>query len=73
MSSQTVGGIEPRFYEELVQKLGLAGESLPRQHDRAGWTVLRQEFARAFAQKNRAEWEQIFAGSDACAFPVLSF
>jgi alpha-methylacyl-CoA racemase len=34
---------------------------------------LRARFAEIFAQRTRAEWEAIFAGSDACFAPVLSF
>jgi alpha-methylacyl-CoA racemase len=68
-----VGAIEPKFYAELLQRLGLATESLPAQHDRSGWPVLRERFARAFAERTRADWERVFDGADACAFPVLSF
>ena len=68
-----VGAIEPKFYVELVQRLGLGDEPLPSQLDRDQWPVLRERFARAFAQRTRAEWERIFAGSDACTVPVLSF
>jgi alpha-methylacyl-CoA racemase len=68
-----VGAIEPKFYADLLDRLGLAGEALPAQHDREGWPALRERFARAFAGKTRDEWEAIFAGSDACAVPVLSF
>ncbi|MFO1303621.1 MAG: CaiB/BaiF CoA-transferase family protein [Burkholderiales bacterium] len=68
-----VGAIEPKFYAELLEGLGLAGESLPPQHERSGWPVLRERFARAFAQKTRDEWTRIFEGRDACAVPVLTF
>jgi len=68
-----VGAIEPKFYTELLHHLGLGGEALPPQHDRDGWPVLRQKFAQAFAGKTRAQWERVFAASDACAAPVLSF
>ena len=68
-----IGAIEPKFYVELLQRLGLADEPSPAQHDRNGWPVLRERFAKAFAQKTRAEWERVFAEADACAFPVLSF
>ena len=68
-----VGAIEERFYAELLQRLGLAGEPLPAQHDRDGWDVLRARFARVFATRTRAEWERVFDGADACAFPVLDF
>jgi alpha-methylacyl-CoA racemase len=68
-----VGAIEPKFYAELLHHLGLGGEALPPQLDRDGWPVLREKFAQAFAGKTRAQWESVFAGSDACAAPVLSF
>ncbi len=68
-----IGAIEPKFYAELLERLGLSGEALPAQHDRAGWPLLRERFARAFAQRTRDEWDAAFEGSDACAAPVLSF
>ena len=68
-----VGAIEPKFYADLLARLGIAGEALPAQHDRGGWPALRERLARAFAGKTRDEWDAIFAGSDACAAPVLSF
>src|SRR5262249_10872336 len=67
-----VGAIERRFYRELLQKLGLDGEPLPDQHDRARWPELAERFATLFATRTRAEWEEIFADSDACVAPVLS-
>ena len=67
-----VGAIEARFYQELLERLGLAGSDLPKQHDRKGWPVLRQAFAQVIGQRTRAEWERVFEGSDACVAPVLS-
>jgi alpha-methylacyl-CoA racemase len=67
-----VGAIERRFYDELLGKLGLAGQALPDQHDRAGWPVLRARFAEAFKSRTQAEWQAQFAESDACVVPVLS-
>ena len=68
----SVGAIETRFYEELVEKLGLASAGLPKQHDRKGWPVLKERFAAAIASKTRDEWEKVFEGSDACVAPVLA-
>jgi alpha-methylacyl-CoA racemase len=67
-----VGAIEGRFYAEFIERLGLAATDLPRQHDRNGWPELRRRFAEAIKQRTRADWERIFAGSDACVAPVLS-
>jgi len=68
----SVGAIERRFYAELLEKLGLAGEQLPDQHDRKGWPELRRRIGAAVASRTRAEWERIFAESDACVAPVLA-
>ena len=68
----SVGAIEQRFYAELVDKLGLSSAGLPKQHDRKGWPILRERFAAAIASRTRAEWERVFAGSDACVAPVLA-
>ena len=67
-----VGALEPQFYAALLRGLGLADAGLPDQHDRSGWPLLRQRFADTFAQRTRAEWERVFAGTDACVSPVLS-
>ena len=68
-----VGAIEGKFYAELLHRLDLAHETLPDQHDRAHWPALRRRFAQVFAAKTRDEWCEIFAGSDACVAPVLTF
>jgi len=68
-----IGSIEPRFYEELLVRLGLQGRDLPAQHDRKGWPTLRKIFADIFLGKSRDEWCKVFDGSDACFAPVLTF
>ncbi len=68
-----VGAIEPRFYRTLLDRLGLADARLPLQHDRAGWPQLREALERVFRTRSREEWTRLFAGSDACVTPVLSF
>jgi alpha-methylacyl-CoA racemase len=67
-----VGALEPQFYAALLHGLELTDADLPVQHDRAGWPVLRQRFAETFASRTRAEWEQVFEGTDACVSPVLT-
>jgi alpha-methylacyl-CoA racemase len=69
-----VGALEPRFFAELVRGLGLDTEAdLPQQLDPARTLELRQRLAERFASRTREEWEAVFAGSDACVAPVLSF
>ncbi|MFM1987145.1 MAG: hypothetical protein RJA99_102 [Pseudomonadota bacterium] len=68
-----VGAIEPQFYALLLKGLGLEGGSLPAQHDRSGWPVLRARFAEVFRTRTRDEWAAVFEGVDACVAPVLDF
>jgi alpha-methylacyl-CoA racemase len=68
----SLGSLEPQFYAELIQRLGLEGEGLPPQMDRSGWPALRERFTALFKTKTRDEWEQVFEGSDACFAPVLT-
>jgi alpha-methylacyl-CoA racemase len=67
-----VGPLEPVFYAELLDGLGLDPAELPGQYDREGWPELRRRFGGAFAERSRAEWEEVFDGTDACVTPVLS-
>ena len=69
----SIGSIEARFYDELIERLGLKGEPLPAQHDRARWPELRAALAKRFKSKTRDEWCVAFEGSDACFAPVLTF
>ena len=68
-----IGAIEPKFYEELLRRLGLDPQSLPPQHDRKGWPALRKAFSGTFRERTREEWCAVFDGSDACFAPVLTF
>jgi len=68
-----IGAIEAKFYAELLDRLGLDASLAATQHDRSTWPALRDRFAQTFSQRTRAEWEAVFAGSDACFAPVLSF
>ncbi len=67
-----VGAIEPQFYAELMRLLGLGDEDLSTQMDRDTWPAMKERFAAIFATRTRDEWEAVFAGTDACAAPVLS-
>ena len=68
-----IGAIEPKFYEELLLRLGLQGQDLSKQLDRKGWPALRKVFSEKFKEKTRDEWCNVFEGSDACFAPVLTF
>ncbi|WP_406197172.1 CoA transferase [Kitasatospora sp. NBC_01560] len=66
-----VGALEPQFYAEFARLLEL-GPDAPGQWDVARWPELRTLIAARFATRTRAEWEAVFAGSDACVEPVLT-
>ncbi len=66
-----VGALEPQFYRELLDALGLEAAEWP-QHDRSRWAEQSRRLAAVFASRTRAEWERVFAGRDACVTPVLS-
>jgi alpha-methylacyl-CoA racemase len=68
----SLGSLEPQFYAELVNRLGLADAGLPAQMDRAGWPELREKFTALFKTKTRDEWSAILEHSDACFAPVLT-
>lgn len=68
-----VGAMEPQFYAALLTGLGLDGEDLPAQLDQSGWPKLRARFTAVFVTRTRDEWAEIFARTDACVTPVLSF
>jgi len=67
-----VGAIEPKFYEALLDGLGLDGAELPDQMDRSSWPTMRKLFAERFRARTRDEWVDTFAGVDACVAPVLT-
>ncbi len=68
-----VGAIEPQFFAELLDKLGLDTADLPDQNDVSRWPELRAKLTEVFASQDRDHWAKVFADSDACCTPVLSF
>jgi len=68
----SVGSIEAKFYEELLELSGLKGQELPNQMDRSAWPELKKQLTKIFKTKTRDEWCKIMEGSDVCFAPVLS-
>ena len=66
-----IGAMEPHFYAELLERLGLAEAELPQQWDRDGWPELSARFTELFRTRTRAEWVALLDGTNACATPVL--
>jgi alpha-methylacyl-CoA racemase len=66
-----VGAIEPRFWAALVSGLGLDGDDLPDQNDRARWPELKERIGAAVRTRSLDDWLTAFEGVDACVSPVL--
>ena len=67
-----IGPTEPKFFSELLKGLRLPESYLERQWDRTFWPTLREQFTRAFAERDRDDWVEHFEQFDACLTPVLS-
>jgi alpha-methylacyl-CoA racemase len=69
----SIGPVEPKFYEQLLARMGVDATGLPGQYDRASWPAMRSRFAEWFKAKTRDEWSALLADHDVCYAPVLSF
>jgi alpha-methylacyl-CoA racemase len=67
-----VGSIEPQFFAQLLDGLGFSAEEVS-QFDFAAYPEIHRRFEDRFASKTRDEWSAIFAGTDACVTPVLTW
>jgi alpha-methylacyl-CoA racemase len=69
----SVGAIEPQFYAEFLDGIGMTSDpDFAKQHDQSKWPQLQKRVAEIFKTKTREEWTNIFKGRDACTYPVLS-
>jgi alpha-methylacyl-CoA racemase len=75
-----VAPIEPQFYGAFLEKMGLNDDrwrraGYPAQTPETvaqDWPALKHELTAIFKSKNRDEWAELFAGSDACVTPILT-
>jgi alpha-methylacyl-CoA racemase len=67
-----VGALEPQFFAALLAGLGIAQDRFV-QHDRSCWPEMGALFAATFAARSRDDWATLFADTDACVTPALSF
>jgi alpha-methylacyl-CoA racemase len=68
----SLGAIEPKFYAELMQRLGFADVDASRQYAFEDWPALRQRVATLLKTQPRTFWCNQLEGSDACFAPVLT-
>ena len=66
--------LEPQFYASFVSRLGLTGDPdfAGPQYDAARWPAMRERLVAIFRRQPRGHWEELFADSDDCVWPVLS-
>lgn len=75
-----IGSLEPQFFAELLDRLGLDRErygamGLPALDEATRtqhWPELRAAIAAAFRSRTREEWQARLEGTDVCFAPVLS-
>jgi alpha-methylacyl-CoA racemase len=66
-----VGAIEPAFFANLCNALGLE-QWIPHQQDDARQEEIRADFRKAFARRDRDEWVTELAPRSTCVAPVCS-
>lgn len=68
----SIGSIEPQFYAELLEKLGLTNDpDFKKQMDKSKWGVMKQRLIALFKTKSREQWNAIMENTDICFGPVL--
>jgi alpha-methylacyl-CoA racemase len=68
-----VGSMEPQFFAQLISGLGLSADEVPSQFELGRYDEMKAIFTERFASRTRDEWTEVFAGTDACVTPVLSW
>lgn len=79
----TVACLEPQFFKEFItifkRNIPISPDSslynIPEealQSERSNWPPLRRYLEEGFMRKTRDEWSAIYAGTDACAVPMLT-
>ncbi|MGZ5238375.1 MAG: CaiB/BaiF CoA transferase family protein [Caldimonas sp.] len=67
-----IGAIEPQFYAQLLERLGLADDpELAQPWDTTRWPAQKARFTAVFAGRTRDEWCALLEDADACFAPVL--
>lgn len=68
-----VGAIEQKFYDLLLERLGLArGPDMQPQSGWSKWPTQGAKIAAAVATRTRDDWCALLEGEDVCVTPVLS-
>jgi alpha-methylacyl-CoA racemase len=68
----SIGSYEPKFYANLLERLGLEALGPESQMDRERWVEHKVRFAKVFKTRTRAEWVAHMEGHEVCFAPVLT-
>ena len=68
----SIGALEPKFFAEMAERIGLDARFIKGQYDRKLWPEMRAEMTRILRGKTRDAWCTVLERSDACFAPVLS-
>ena len=69
----TVCALEPQFYQELVQRLGLEhNPTFAQQWDSSQWPQGKAQLQALFLKKTRQQWCELLEGTDVCFGPVMN-
>jgi alpha-methylacyl-CoA racemase len=68
----SIGSIEPQFYAQLRELVGLDDAHFDAQMDPKHWAALKDKLTAVFKTKSRDEWSEIMEGTDVCFAPVLT-
>ncbi|WP_048440295.1 CaiB/BaiF CoA-transferase family protein [Caenimonas sp. SL110] len=68
----SIGPLESKFYQEMLQRLELDPAQWQPQNDTSLWPGLKAKLAEVFRMRSRDEWTKVLEGTDVCFAPVLS-
>ena len=67
----SLAALEPKFFAEMVERIGLDPSYVKRQHDKTCWPQLRADMVAKIGARTRDEWSKLLEGTDVCFAPVL--
>lgn len=68
----SLGSIEPQFYAQLREHLGLDDPLFDQQGAADRWPEMKERVAAVVRTRTRAEWDELLRDTDVCYAPVLS-
>jgi alpha-methylacyl-CoA racemase len=66
-----IGSIEPQFYAQLLETLGLDDPAFQKQMSTRQWPELKAKLSAVFKTRTRDDWRALMEGTDICFAPVL--